>query len=151
MDEEKNDVPMVEDVPDAIEAGCLNDLSKSGLPLTQLRQDLLDFLASNDKAHFKSLHKDDPELSIEQKRKIAENLLDHSPAQFLGRYGEFLLEEHLKYFSGEADPLKSESYEIEFHLRRLHRFYCKATNNVSSVGSLKLFSVFLVILYVLHL
>ncbi|KAK3913444.1 Coiled-coil domain-containing protein 97 [Frankliniella fusca] len=104
--------------------------SKSGLPLTQLRTDLLDFLVSNDQAHFKCQHKDDPELSQDVKRKIAEDLLDHSPSQFLNRFGQFLQEGHLKYFVGDAEPLKNESYEIAFHLKKLERFYCKATHDV---------------------
>ncbi|XP_026289982.1 coiled-coil domain-containing protein 97 [Frankliniella occidentalis] len=105
-------------------------LSKSGLPLTQLRTDLLDFLVSNDQAHFKCQHKDDPELSQDSKRKIAEDLLDHSPAQFLNRFGQFLQKDHLKYFTGNAELLHRESYEIAFHLKELERFYCKATHSV---------------------
>lgn len=113
-----------------IEAGTSNSCPESGLPMTVLRRSMLDYLLSNEKAHFKNQHKDDPELSSEEKRKIAEDLLDRSPAQFLGRFGQFLSEDHLLYFSEDAALSSSESYEIGFHLRRLQRFHCKATHNV---------------------
>lgn len=106
--------------------------SKSGLPLNQLRTDLLNFLCSNEMAHFKSQQKGDPELSQESKRAIAEDLLDRSPASFLQRFGQFLQERHLTYFLGEASLLQTEAYEIKFHLKELERFYCKATHDVST-------------------
>ncbi|KAJ1519506.1 hypothetical protein ONE63_004790 [Megalurothrips usitatus] len=110
--------------------GPSTPVSKSGLPLNKLRSDLLDFLCTNDRAHFKSQQKGDPELPEEQKRKIAEDLLDHSPARFLSRFGQCLREDHLKYFSGDAPMLRRESYEINYHLKGLKRFYCKATHDV---------------------
>lgn len=114
-----------------VEAGTSNSCPTVGLPLNEVRCSMLDYLLSNEKAHFKSQHKDDPELSDVEKRKIAEDLLERSPAQFLSRFGQFLSEDHLLYFSGDAVRHKNEAYEIGFHLRRLQRFNCKATHNVS--------------------
>lgn len=117
----------------------LSLVSKSGLPLNQLRNELLDFLCTNDKAYFKSQQKGDPELSQDQKRSIAEDLLDQSPASFLRRFGQCLQKEHLRYFSGEAALLKREAYEIKFHLKELERFYCKAAHDVRQFFFLVIF------------
>jgi hypothetical protein len=89
---------------------------------------MLDHLANNKVACFKSQQVGEPELSFEQKRQIAEDILIRNPGQFLSRFGTFLQAQHLDYFT-ESDNL-SENYEVSFHLKRLRRFHCKATNEV---------------------
>lgn len=81
-----------------------------------LEVELLNYLAESD-ANFKSQQKDDPELTFEEKRTIANNLLQKSHCLFLAKFGHYLREEHLKYF----DNVKDENYEISYHINRLRR------------------------------
>ncbi|KAF7405701.1 hypothetical protein HZH68_005070 [Vespula germanica] len=83
-----------------------------------LEDELLNYLAESD-ANFKSQQKDDPELTFEEKRTIASNLLQRSHCLFLAKFGHYLLEEHLKYF----DSAKDKNYEISYHINRLHRHF----------------------------
>ncbi|XP_015172905.1 PREDICTED: vacuolar protein sorting-associated protein 35 isoform X4 [Polistes dominula] len=83
-----------------------------------LENELLNYLAGSD-ANFKSQQKDDPELTFEEKRKIASDLLKKSHCLFLAKFGHHLNEEHLKYF----DSVKDENYEISYHINRLHRHF----------------------------
>ena len=78
---------------------------------------------AHSRAIFKSQQKDEPELSFEEKKTIALNLLEKSPFQFLCNFGRFLKEEHLSYF----EKIKSDNYEISFYLKRLHRYFNRST------------------------
>ena len=103
-------------------------------PITSLQNAMLDHLASSEVAHFKDQQRGEPELSFEQKRQIAEDILKHNPGQFLARFGKFLQAQHLDYFT-ELNAV-SESYEISFHLKQLQRFHCKGTNEVRHLNSI---------------
>lgn len=83
-----------------------------------LENELLNYLAGSD-ANFKSQQKDDPELTFEEKRTIASDLLKKSHCLFLAKFGHHLNEEYLKYF----DSVKDENYEISYHINRLHRHF----------------------------
>lgn len=96
------------------------DNSKNISKEDSLRNEMLDHLAKS-KAFFKSQHKDDPELSIEEKRNVASNLLEKSYSQFLARFGHFLRREHLSFFEKFSD----NDYEISFYLKRLERKFQK--------------------------
>jgi len=66
---------------------------------------------------FKNQLKDQSEFSLEERRKITEDILNDSHSKFLYIFGEYLIEDHLEYFkSGNYD-----NYEIHFHLHRLSR------------------------------
>ncbi len=60
-------------------------------------KDMLDALTRTD-AIFKLQHKDEPDLSIEEKRDIASGLLSSNPGQFLFRFGRYLKPDHLLLF-----------------------------------------------------
>lgn len=66
---------------------------------------------------FKSQQRDQSEFSLDEKRKIAENVLNSSHLKFLYLFGEYLIEDHLEYFKSQND----NNYEINFHLHRLSR------------------------------
>ncbi|KAL0268637.1 UNVERIFIED_CONTAM: hypothetical protein PYX00_010495 [Menopon gallinae] len=55
---------------------------------------------------------------MEDKRSLAEDLLQKSPSGFLMRFGRFLNECHLDYFSSSDDP------EVREHARQLKITYC---------------------------
>jgi hypothetical protein len=97
-------------------------------PITSLQNAMLDHLANSRVAHFKDQQREEPELSFEQKRQIADDILKHNPGQFLERFGKFLQAHHLDYFT-ETNAV-SQNYEISFHLKQLQRFHCKGTNEV---------------------
>lgn len=66
---------------------------------------------------FKSQQKDQYEFSLDEKRKIAEDILNSSHLKFLYLFGEYLIEDHLEYFKSE----NNSNFEINFHLHRLSR------------------------------
>ncbi|PSN57208.1 hypothetical protein C0J52_05034 [Blattella germanica] len=95
---------------------------------TALLNSLLDHIASNKVAYFKSQQVGEPDLNFDQKRQIAEDILKRNPGQFLARFGKYLLSYHLDYFK-DLD-LKQDDYEVSFHLKELRRYHCKAKNEV---------------------
>jgi hypothetical protein len=99
-----------------------------------LKNAMLDYLANSKVAYFKSQQVEEPELSFEQKRQIAEDILIRNPGQFLSRFGQFLESRHLDYFT-EMNEM-SENYEVTFYLQQLRRFHCKTTNEVIHLNSI---------------
>ncbi|XP_047119327.1 coiled-coil domain-containing protein 97 isoform X1 [Schistocerca piceifrons] len=91
-----------------------------------LCENMLNHVAVNKLAHFKSQQVGEPELSTQQKRDIAKELLIRNPEQFLARFGNHLEEEHLDYFSG----VKFDTYEIQFHLKQLRRGLSKKKKQI---------------------
>ena len=71
---------------------------------------------------FKHQQKDDPDLTVEEKSKIASDLISRKPDVFVSRYGKYLSEDQLKYF--EHLP-SSSTYELEFYLREARQSQCK--------------------------
>lgn len=63
---------------------------------------------------FKSQPKD---LSLDERRRIANETLNNSHLKFLYLFGKHLLEDHLEYFKAK----NVDNYEINFHLHRLSR------------------------------
>lgn len=112
---EKEDVPHSEDSS----KGHPADFSISD----SVREELLNNVASS-KAIFKSQQKEEPELTFEEKRAIAKNLLEKSHCLFLSKFGHHLKEEHLEYFS------KSEDYETAYHVNRLRRYFNNFTRHI---------------------
>jgi len=83
-----------------------------------LRQDIIDHVVLKAlNSDFESQQKNQSEFSLEERRKITEDILNDSHSKFLYIFGEYLIEDHLGYFkSGNYD-----NYEINFHLHRLSR------------------------------
>lgn len=121
------------DIREEKETKSSSPMEEDPHPITSLQNAMLDHLASSEVAHFKDQQRGEPELSFEQKRQIAEDILKHSAGQFLARFGKFLQAQHLDYFT-ELNAV-SENYEISFHLEQLQRFYCKGTNEVRHLNS----------------
>ena len=87
---------------------------------SHLQNEILNHVA-NSSAVFKSQQRDEPELSFQEKRTIALDLLEKSPSEFLSKFGYFLKVEHLSYFRSISD----DEYEISFYLKRLDRYFDK--------------------------
>lgn len=92
-----------------------------------LRDHILSHLISCDDVHFKSQQIGDPELTMDEKKKILESVLDRSFSTFLSRFGHSLLPEHLEYFE---KPNENESYEVQFYLDKLRKNNCKPVTKV---------------------
>lgn len=84
----------------------------------KLRQNIIDHVImkalNND---FNIQHTNQSELTLDEKRKIAESILNDGHSKFLYIFGEYLIEDHLEYFKSKND----NNYEINFHLHRLNR------------------------------
>lgn len=75
-------------------------------------------------AIFKNQQLGDPELSVEDKRSLAEDLLQKSPSGFLMRFGRFFNECHFDYFLSLDDP------EVREHARQLKITYCQGNKRL---------------------
>ncbi len=89
--------------------------------LDEERSALLSALAKCPVAHFKSQQRGEPELTERQRRRLAAEVLERSPALFLARFGAHLAEAHLEYF----DSMAEWDTEVAFHLKRLREEGCK--------------------------
>ncbi|XP_012265416.2 coiled-coil domain-containing protein 97 isoform X1 [Athalia rosae] len=85
----------------------------------KLFKEMIDCLANSD-AVFQSQQRHDPDLTIEEKAKIATDVFHANKSMFLSRFGQFVKDEHLYYFN---DPTREQDYEIMFHLKRLRRYH----------------------------
>lgn len=99
------------------------DSPVSDVERDDLKNELLDHVAES-KAIFKSQQKGEPELTFEEKRAIAEKLLEKSRCLFLSKFGHYLKEDHLEYFS------KSQDYETVHHVNRLRRYFNNSTRHI---------------------
>lgn len=88
-----------------------------------LEEEMLNYV-SNSTAIFKSQQKEEPELTLEEKRVIAKKLLEKSCCLFLSKFGHYLKEEHLEYFN------QKEDYETAYHVNRLRRYFNNLTRHV---------------------
>ena len=73
---------------------------------------------------FRHQQRDEPDLSVEEKSKIATELISSKPGLFLSRFGKFLTEDQLTYF----ENLKTANYECEFYLRQVRQEQCRYIN-----------------------
>lgn len=80
------------------------------------RRQILDTVAASD-GFFKHQQRNEPDLTYEEKRKIAEEILDSNTALFLQRFSRYLYCEDASYF----EPLRRTDYEVDFYLRELER------------------------------
>lgn len=126
---EAETIPHATEICEEIKTGNLPiPVEEDSHSKTSIQNMMLDHLANSKVACFKSQQIGEPELSCEQKRQIAKDILICNPGQFLSRFGKFLQAQHLDYFT-ESDNL-SENYEVTFHLKELRRFHCKDTNEI---------------------
>lgn len=80
---------------------------------------ILDCVARSD-GFFKSQQRGEKDLDFEEKRKIAEEILNKNVPLFLKRYGKFLHIDTLSYF----EPYKDD-YEVNFYLMEVERILKK--------------------------
>lgn len=90
-------------------------------PMTILKCEILNFIANCEGAHFKSQQRGEPDLTLNEKRCIASDILDTSPGRFLSRFWSFLLPSHLPFFAS----LTGDDYEVKFYIEKLEKkFNC---------------------------
>lgn len=113
---------------DLLPKNDIMEISHSVNNLTELskntEQEILDTVAKSS-AIFKSQQKDDPELSFNEKRKIAEDLLYKNHHQFLSRFGKNLKAHLLNYFTEKYDD-----YETTYHVKKLTRYLNNETRKI---------------------
>lgn len=70
---------------------------------------------------FKHQQIGEPDLTVDDKAKIASDLVSSKPGVFLSRYGSFLTENQLEYF----ETLTTSNYELEFYLNQARQSQCR--------------------------
>jgi len=96
-----------------------DDPPRTDVPENDLKATILEVAAAS-QGFFRHQQIGEPDLTTQEKRKIATDLLDHKPAVFLSRFGKYLSEIHLDYFEKDSDQ-----YEISFFLREARQQQCK--------------------------
>ncbi|XP_026810252.1 coiled-coil domain-containing protein 97 isoform X1 [Rhopalosiphum maidis] len=106
------DTVMIEEKDLQLEVQKNNKITKT------LREQIIDHIVLNAlNSDFISQQMDQSEFSLEERRKIAEDIINDSHSKFLYVFGDYLLEDHLEYFKSR----NNDNYEIHFHLHRLSR------------------------------
>ena len=67
-------------------------------------------------AHFKHQQRGEPDLTMEEKIEIAQNILDGNPVTFLSRFHNYLELEDLDYFKDSRDI-----YEVDFYCKQIYK------------------------------
>ncbi|XP_045187458.2 coiled-coil domain-containing protein 97-like [Mercenaria mercenaria] len=65
-------------------------------------------------AHFKHQQRGEPDLNLEQKIEIAQNVLDSNKATFIAKFWKYLELEDLEYFQDSRDV-----YEVDFYMKQV--------------------------------
>ena len=90
--------------------------------LERLRTNMLDRISRSD-AHFKHQQRDEPDLEVNEKYKIASDILKSNMPLFLSRFGSYLLPEDLTYFADHRN-----TYEVDFYLKEIEKQHDKILN-----------------------
>ena len=88
------------------------------------RQRMLYRVANTD-AHFKHQQRGDPDLTLDEKRRIAGEILDKNPGTFLNRYGKYLMLEDVSYFENMRGD-----YTVNFYLQEINKRLEHSTSQV---------------------
>jgi len=78
--------------------------------------------AANSRGFFKHQQRDEPDLTVQDKEKLARDMISSRPAVFLQRFGQYLSEEQLEYFEGEGTE---DNYEVQYYLQKARESQCK--------------------------
>lgn len=114
---------------DCVEMSGKNESTSNTLKsANEIRERMLDHLASKTDIYFKSQQLGEPDLSFLEKRAVAEKVLNQSQSTFLSRFGNNILVEHLVFF---ANPNDEESYEVQYYVNKLRSNECKTITEVS--------------------
>jgi hypothetical protein len=77
--------------------------------MENLKENLLNHISLNNAAFCKYQQRDEDELSVSQRKILAERLLDKSTTMFLNRFGNFIKKDHFEYFNSlEYDDKEKE-------------------------------------------
>ena len=88
--------------------------SSSCMPETSyVRTKMLARVALSD-AHFKHQQRGEPDLTLEEKIEIAQNILDSNKVTFLSKFWKYLELEDLEYFKDS-----SNIYEVDFYMKQV--------------------------------
>jgi len=98
----------------------MENVSKQSEVTGDILADIIKTVSQSD-GFFKHQQIGEPDLTQEEKAKIATDLVSSKPAVFLSRYGKFLSEDHLSYF----EQLKTSNYETEFYLNEARQNQCR--------------------------
>lgn len=74
-------------------------------------------IIANSDVIVKSQQRDEPDLTVEQKVDILNDISRKNPGSFLGRFGHLLSSEHLSYF----EKVQKDNYEVEYRLKELRK------------------------------
>ncbi|XP_062547470.1 coiled-coil domain-containing protein 97 [Armigeres subalbatus] len=91
-----------------------------------VESDIFNHICCDQRVFYKSQQINDPELTNEEKLQILKQVLDKNHTTFLARFGNFIKEDHLRYF--EQEPQTScyspdERYEVNYYLDKIRRFH----------------------------
>ncbi|XP_077522832.1 coiled-coil domain-containing protein 97-like [Amblyomma americanum] len=105
----------VGDAGDSYGDGALRLSAEAEVAADQRRQ-ILDTVAASE-GFFKHQQRGEPDLTYEEKREIAANLLDSNVPLFLQRYSRYLYREDAPYF----EALRRVNYEVDFHVKQIEK------------------------------
>lgn len=88
--------------------------------MSNLKNEIIDFIANENRAFFKSQQIDDDELTVIDRKKILNEILFKSHLTFLSRFGPYLKREHIKYFEHHNQSLEG-NYEIDFYINQIKK------------------------------
>ena len=86
-----------------------------------LLQDIIKTVTASE-GFFRHQQKDEADLTLAEKSKIAGELLSSKPGTFLARFGKFLTEDQLEYFEGLET---GGDYELQFYLKQARQSQCR--------------------------
>lgn len=90
---------------------------------SSLKNTILDRVV-NSPAIFKSQQNNEPELTKEEKEKIANDLLEINHVKFLTKFGKYLDSNLLNYF------IDNNNYELSYYIKRLNRYFDDKTREI---------------------
>lgn len=94
-----------------------------------VKTEMINHLVLENKAYFRSQQINDPDITENERRSIAEKLLQQSHKSFLFRFGAHIKEEHLSYFEDQRYSSDDE-YEMKYLLNDIRT---KLKNRVRDV------------------
>ncbi|XP_065072597.1 coiled-coil domain-containing protein 97 [Ochlerotatus camptorhynchus] len=89
-----------------------------------LEADLIDHICRDPKVFYKSQQINDPELTTGEKLQIVKQVLEKSHTTFLARFGNFIKENHLRFFEQEQQTScysPDERYEVDYYLSKIRK------------------------------
>lgn len=98
----------------------MTEITELSDEMSYLKNEIIDFIANENRAFFKSQQIDDDELTVNDRKKILNEILLKSHLTFLSRFGPYLKREHIKYFEQHNQSLEG-NYEIDFYLNQIKK------------------------------